>query len=315
MNRDFRFKIEYIGVQFLLACVYVLPQSVLRPFGALLGWAAFSVLRIRRSVAINNVRSSLGSAEHTARAIACRSYMNLGRSLVEFAAFRKFSAEDVRRLVAIEGTEYLEEALHAGRGAVLFTGHFGNWELLAARAVSEGFPFHALVGEQSNRKVDALINSLRQSQHVGVIFQKAGLRQVLRVLADNEFVAILADQDARKRGIFVDFLGRPASTFREPARLAIQCGCPIVTGFIIRQRRGMHLAKIQQPLWPKRNLTGEEAILDLTQSFTALLETFVRDHPDQYFWAHRRWKTRPPQEHADTVRGGAPAVSTEKERA
>jgi KDO2-lipid IV(A) lauroyltransferase len=294
MSRNFRFHMEYAGVRFLLGIVHILPLRVLRPFGAWLGWIAFAVLRIRRSVSVDNVRSALACDAGTARSIACRAYMNLGRSLVEFAAFRKLSYEQIHKLVAIEGSEYFEEVLRSGRGAVLFTGHFGNWELLAARAAGLGHPFHVLVGEQSNRRVDELINSLRRSQNIKIIYRKAGLRQALRALAGNELVAVLADQDARRRGIFVDFMGRPASTFREPARLAIKQGCPIITGFIVRRRGGRHVAKIQPPLRPDPELGEEEAIHDLTQRYTAVLESFVREYPDHYFWAHRRWKTKPP---------------------
>jgi KDO2-lipid IV(A) lauroyltransferase len=221
--------------------------------------------------------------------------MNLGRCLVEFAAFKKLSATTILESVDLDGFEYFEEVLRAGRGAVLFTGHFGNWELIAARTAAMGHPLHVLVGVQSNRKVDALMNSLRRAQNTKVIDQKAGLRHVLRVLAGNGLVAMLADQDARKGGIFVDFLGRPASTHREPARLALKHGCPILTGFMIRKGGGRHVAKILPPLWANKELDEEAAIHDLTQRYTSHLELFIRDYPDHYFWAHRRWKTKPPE--------------------
>jgi KDO2-lipid IV(A) lauroyltransferase len=295
MNRNLRFNIEYGAVRFLLGIVRAVPLRLLRPFGAGLGWAAFSLFRVRRSVSIGNVRAALACDERIARSIAARAYMNLGRSLMEFAAFPKLTNDRIRELVSVEGDQYFEEALASGRGAVLFTGHFGNWELLAARFAGIGYPFHVLVGRQSNHKVDDVINSLRRSRHIQVIYQQAGLRHVLRVLARNEFIAILADQDARRAGIFVEFLGRPASTFREPARLAIRNGCPIICGFIVRREGGRHVAKIQPPLWPKPELDKEAALHDLTQRYTALLEAFVRKHPDHYFWAHKRWKTQPPR--------------------
>jgi len=297
MNRNLRFRIEYGAVRFLLGFIRAVPLRLLRPFGALLGWMAFTVFRIRRSVAVDNVRRALGCDEGTAGSIARRAYMNLGRSMMEFAAFRKLNSRSISELVQVEGSEIFDEVLRVGRGAVLFTGHFGNWELLAARFAGKGYPFHVLVGEQSNHKVDRIINSLRRSQGVEVIYQKAGLRHVLRVLERNGFVAILADQDARRAGVFVSFLGRPASTFREPARLAIRRGCPIICGFIVRKGGGRHVAKIQRPLWPDPDLGEEAAIRDLTQRYTSVLESFVREYPDHYFWAHRRWKTKPPATH------------------
>ncbi len=295
MNRDLRFSIEYGAVKFLLGIVRLFPLRVSLPIGAFWGWTAFTLFRVRRAVSIENVRSALACDSGTARSIARRAYMNLGRSLVEFASIGKWTSQRIKNLVAIEGSEYFDEVLRSGRGAVLFTGHFGNWELLAARAAAIGHPFHVLVGQQSNRRVDEIINSLRRSQNVKIIYQQAGLRQVLRALESNEYVAILADQDARRSGIFVEFLGKPASTFREPARLAIRQGCPIICGFIVRKRGGRHVAKIQPPLWPNQELEDEAAIHDLTQRYTSMLESFVREYPDHYFWAHRRWKTKPPK--------------------
>ncbi|NIM19516.1 MAG: hypothetical protein GTO51_03945 [Candidatus Latescibacteria bacterium] len=293
MDKRIRHALENVGVRFLIGCASLLPQRLLYPYGAALGWLAFSVFRIRRSVSLDNIRRALEVDDQEALNIGRNAYMNLGRSVVEFAAFKRFSKESLFHMVSIEGAEYFDEALQAGRGAVLFTGHFGSWELLAARVAQSGYPFHVLVGEQSNKRVDELINNLRRFQNIQVISYKAGLRHALRVLSKNAFVAILADQDARRGGIFVDFLGQPASTFRGPARLAIQRSCPVISGFIVRQGDGRHAAVILKPIWPDNSLQDEEALRDLTQRYTAQLESFVRKYPDQYFWAHRRWKTQP----------------------
>jgi KDO2-lipid IV(A) lauroyltransferase len=113
-------------------------------------------------------------------------------------------------------------------------------------------------------------------------------------LSANCFVAYLADQDARDHGIFVDFLGRPASTVRGPAIFAIRNECPVVATFLIREGFGRHRAVVEEPIWPDRNLKGREAVEDLTQRFTDVLERYVREIPGHYFWMHRRWKTAPP---------------------
>ena len=293
MNKRIRLALECVSVRFVIACASLVPQGVLRPIGAALGWMAFSIFRIRRSVSLENIRMTLGGEESEIRSIARNAYMNLGRSFIEFAAFHGLSREKLIRKVCMSGANNFDRALEAGRGAVLFTGHFGNWELLAAWVAQSGYPFYVLVGEQTNKKVDEFINGLRRSQNVKVLPQNVGLRKALRVLSGNGFVAILADQDARRGGVFVDFLGMPASTFRGPARLAIQRKCPIVSGFIVRRPGGKHDATILEPLWPNEDLEEERALRDLTQRYTSQLETYVRKYPDHYFWAHRRWKTKP----------------------
>ncbi|UCH85084.1 MAG: lysophospholipid acyltransferase family protein, partial [Candidatus Latescibacterota bacterium] len=100
-------------------------------------------------------------------------------------------------------------------------------------------------------------------------------------------------QDARHHGIFVDFFGRPASTVRGPAVFAIRRDCPIVPCFLIREGCDRHRAVFERPLWPDERLSGREAVRELTQRFTMLLEDYVRKYPEQYFWTHRRWKTKP----------------------
>ena len=277
----------------LVGLASVFPLWFLRPVGAALGWAAFSILRIRRRVALDNIRRAIGGSEQEVRGIARRSYMNLGRSMMEFAAFHRLSAGQIQRLVTVEGEQHFDEVAAAGRGAMLVTGHFGNWELIAAWMGRSRFPFNVLAGRQSNPRVNRILNRLREKQGSRIIHYQAGLRGVLRALDQKELVAVLADQDARRRGVFVDFMGRPASTMREPARLAVQLGCPIISGFIIRCLGGRHRAEILPPLWPALDLPRDEAIVDLTQRFTAHLEAYVRKYPDQYFWAHRRWKTQP----------------------
>jgi hypothetical protein len=104
---------------------------------------------------------------------------------------------------------------------------------------------------------------------------------------------LFIDQDARRDGIFVDFLGRPTSTVRGPAIFSIRKRCPIVALFLLRRGVDRHLAVIEKPIWPNPRLKGREAIRDLTQRYTRILEKHVRESPGQYFWMHRRWKTRP----------------------
>jgi KDO2-lipid IV(A) lauroyltransferase len=212
---------------------------------------------------------------------------------MEYTTFAGLTRERVLGLVHVEGREHLDRALDAGRGAVLFAGHFGNWELFGACVAALGYPLHFLVGEQSNARVDEAMNELRRSQGIGIISRHVALKKIMRALKDNQLVALLADQNVRKNGVFVDFLGRPASTARGPAMFAIKQGAPIICGFI-RRVGGGHVATLEPPLYADPSLSGDDAIVDLTQRFSDRLAEWVRRYPEEYFWAHRRWKTRPP---------------------
>jgi KDO2-lipid IV(A) lauroyltransferase len=222
--------------------------------------------------------------------------MNLGRSMMEFVSMDRLHAGDIREMVRFESLGPLDDALSSGRGIVLFTGHFGNWELGAAAIGAYGYPVNLVVGRQSNPFVDAHINRLRAGKAAGIIDRGsgAGLRGAMRALARNEIVAFVADQDARHHGEFVDFLGRPASTHKGPAQFAVRRNSPVVAGFIRRTDGGKHCVELRAPMWPDRSLDEDAAIVDLMQRYTDALSDAVRAHPAEYFWAHRRWKTAPP---------------------
>ena len=265
------------------------PIGLARAAGATVGWLAFA-LGIRRRVSVDNIVGTLGVTPRAAAGIARRSYQNLGRSVMEFAAFRRWSADDIRRLVGLEGVDHLVRVRAAGKGAVCVAGHFGSWELLPAVLVAHGFPTHGVIGRQTNERVDDVMNELRRAQGVTLIPRGTALKKVLLALRANEFVILLADQDARKGGVVVDFLGRPASTVRGPALFAVRSGCPLVT-LSIHRDGGRHHAIAEPPIWPDRSLDEEAAVVDLTRRHAEALSRRIREHPDEYFWPHRRWKS------------------------
>jgi KDO2-lipid IV(A) lauroyltransferase len=272
------------------------PLKLSVKLGGLLGLFAFDVIRVRRKVAIDNLSLAFGDrfTDGERRAIGKRSYANFAKSMVEFASLKRLTGDRLRRVVRFEGFEHVENCLRRGKGAIVVTGHFGSWELLGAAAVAYGCPADFLVGEQSNRLVDELMNGLRRASGIGIIARGIAARGVFSSLRRNRVVAMLSDQDARGAGIFVDFMGRPASTFQGAAQFALRMDCPIICCFIVRQPDESHIAMFQPPIEVRPDAEMEGEIYRLTAEHTKALEHFVALHPDHYFWAHRRWKTRPP---------------------
>lgn len=300
LPKRFQYRAEWVLTVLLIGVCSTVPLGVLRRVGAMLGWLAWRVFRVRRRVVLDNIRRSFPAAHEAAvDAIAVESYRQYGMSLMEFAAFRRLSRERLLAMVEIEGMENFDVALAHGAGAVLFAGHFGNWELLGAVIARCGYPIHVTDTNHTNKLVHRVISDLRIRQGMKIISPSEPLSRITQILSENGFVAYLADQDARHHGIFVDFLGRPASTVRGPAVCSIRRGCPIVAGFLIRRGYDRHRAVFEAPIWPDENLGGREAIQELTQRFTRLLEKHVRDYPGQYFWMHRRWKTPPKNPRVD----------------
>ncbi|MFQ5510573.1 MAG: lysophospholipid acyltransferase family protein [Candidatus Krumholzibacteriia bacterium] len=293
-RKRIQYYLEYVLVRWLVWMSKYVPLKLLLRFGSGLGWVAFRVVRIRRRIVLENLRTSIEFADERRLAdIAVESYRNFGRLIMELAAFKRITAEKLFEMVTVKGLEHLDEALARGKGAIIFTGHFGNWELLGATVARCGYPLHVTDTDHSNKRVHRVISELRTAQGIRIISPPQPARYLLRLLRDNQFIAYLADQDARSAGIFVDFLGKPASTLRGPATFAVRHGCPVIPAFLVREGVDRHRAVFEAPMWPQPGLGRQEAVRELTQRFTTRLEEVVRRHPELYFWTHRRWKTKP----------------------
>jgi KDO2-lipid IV(A) lauroyltransferase len=261
--------------------------------GALLGSAA-GRLGVRRKVAEGNLAIAFPERDPAERdAILAEHYRELGRVACEYPRMPALAkAEDDSVVAAIRGREHLEAARAAGRGAILLTGHFGNFELMGAR-LARLHPVDFVVKPLGNPRMEVVVDDLRHRAGVGVIKLGAGVRQVFEALRANRWVAMVGDQDARRHGVFVPFFGRPTSTAVGPAAIAIRTGAPIIMGFVTRRPDGRHELDLMAPL-PSPSLATADPVRELTARHTAELEIWIRRHPAMWFWLHRRWKTPAP---------------------
>lgn len=285
--------LEYLPVVAFVKVVQVLPHRAAVWLGGLLGRIAFDAVGFRRRITVANIENhlSVGPSSPDPVGTGRQAYANFGRGLADFARIPLTDMTFIRDKMEFAGLEHLDAALRAGKGGVLVTGHFGSWELMGCALVRMGYPLTFVVGVQRNPLVQRLMNNLRGECGIDVIEPKSLLRTT-RVLRENRFIALLSDQDAGREGLFVDFLGEPASTPPGAARLAVLTGAPVITGFIVRVGPNRHRIVIEHPAQFDENLSREENIRRLTEAYTASIESYVRRYPDHYLWAHRRWKTR-----------------------
>lgn len=297
MASPLRKKLDFTLLMMLYGLARPLPLPWLRGFGRGLGGFVWHVVRFRRAVVLDNLRHAFGGErnEKEIRQLAAAFYRNLGVTLMEFLAFPRFSRQQIVDLVDIEGAEYLQEIEDLGRGGLLVSGHFGNWELFGASVASRGIPISFVVKPQSNEDVDRVQNEIRHRAGIGTIRSGAQIKQMIRALRSKQLVAMLADQDAGPDGIFEEFLGRQASVFKGPAYFAWKLNLPILHGYIFRRPNGTHVGRFKPLVHPDPEWTEEEALRKLTKIHVGLLEEAIREAPEQYFWLHRRWKTRPPE--------------------
>lgn len=289
-------RLEFLGLGFVFVLGRTVPRRAFVRLGSMLGRFVFDVLKIRREVAIANLQTAFPDrARGELVEIARRSYGQLGGSLLEFASLPGMDGEELRRCVRFENLEALERARAGGRGAMMVTAHFGSWELFGAAFVSRGHDTTFFVKRQKNPLVADLQDDIRRRAGIEIVTEgPAVAKGVLRALRQGHLVGILPDQDARRHGVWVEFLGRPASTFKGPAFFAYRANVPILPAYVRRTENGDHVGVMLEPIYPDVSREQEAEVFRLTQAYTDLMTTWIRRHPEHYFWVHRRFKSTPP---------------------
>ena len=261
-----------------------------------LGCFLYLALKKRRRIALENLQIAFGdemSADE--RAQICReSFRQIGKTAIEFLRFPQLTFENIWDEVTVEGKEHLIGALNQGKGAIVFLPHFGNWELLAlvygalipGRAKAIAFPL-------KNRHLNALVSQYRERLSLKLITRRQAVRETLRALKGGYAVGFFADQNAGREGVFVDFFGKPASAVRGPATLALKTGTPLLLSMDIRQSDDRHHVIITPAIDLEISGDLEQDVQANTAHILKILETYIRQYPDQWLWTHNRWKTQP----------------------
>ena len=283
------------GISLLVAR---LPLRGATRLGHALGWVYGSLVRYHRRDAIESLERCLpGTDRCKATAIADRMYAHLGMNMVETARLPHLSNETLRSQIVIEGEDIARRALARGRGAIILTAHVGNWEMMLAVTPLWGYALTVIAKELKGDALNDFWNTIRSRFGVNVLPPKNAFRPCLRALKEGGVVGFILDQNmTRKEGIFVDFFGQPASTSPGLALMAARSGAPVLPVFTLRLEDGRHLIRVMEPLEPPAD-HQPDTIREFTQRCTKIIEDVVREHPDQWIWCHRRWRTqtRPPR--------------------
>lgn len=302
-----RHRLEYTVVLAARGVERVLGARAAGALAAAAGRLAYRPLGIRRPIVEAHLRQAFPDRDEPwIRRTAAAAYAHLGREAMSLLRLSRLGPADVVRETRVDpGFDELRAAVEQGNGAVLITGHFGNWEVGGAAIAARGIPLDVVAQGQRNPLLNRLINRTRERLGMRVIDRGRATREALRSLRTGRVVAFVADQDARRAGIFVPFLGRPASTFRGPAVLALRSGAPVFIGTAVREPAGGYALRIERIPTPEGVADPEAQTRQLTAAHARALEAAVRAEPPQYFWHHRRWKTVPPP---SAERGEGPAV-------
>jgi KDO2-lipid IV(A) lauroyltransferase len=306
----FRHTLEYRAVAAAVALVRPLPMRVVLAAGALLGRAFHLFDRPHRRLAVANLQAAFPlRSPQECRAIAREMFEHFGRLLMVLLKFSTMTPPQMLARVEFEGEDRVRHAHAAGRGVLLFTGHFGYWEINALVHALVLQPIAVMARPLDNPLLHDLLESARTRTGNTVIYRRSALRKVLRALGRNQAVAVLIDQHIQTAdAVFVDFFNRPAATTSALAALALRTGAPVVPVFALPLPGGRFRMVYEHPVDPP-SADDPDAIRQFTQRCTDVLEMYVRRYPTLWLWMHRRWReVGPPPE---KVGGMFPVASAE----
>ena len=294
---------QYVGLRTVSMVLHCFPVNANLRVMKGLGSIVYAIDRKHRDRALNNLRRSFpdmsaGDRERMARRCVQQLFMLFIEVLF---TTRLVHLDTWAEYCELENfTDVLRLLLKPGQGLIMLTGHYGNWEILGYVLATLGFRTTSIARPLDNPYVNQWLLGVREKKGQKIIAKKGATGEVTEVLARGGAVGFIADQNAGSKGIFVDFFGRKASTYKSIGLLAMEFEVPVVIGYARRvDDRFQFRVGAQDIIYPEDWKNQDDPLRYITQRYSTAIEKFVMKDPGQYLWLHRRWKTRPKGEVAD----------------
>lgn len=272
-----------------------LPLKYLYFFGEVIGRVGFYLMRKRKRIAYNNLKLAFGTSKTK------REYLEITKTIfrdtvkngLEAAKIVYAGPNLIKELVSIEGREHLDNALEQGKGVVAISAHMGNFIIIGPRLIAEGYPFSLVLRNPKDNILANTLLDMREKLGIESIPdqpRKKCVAKSLMSLKKNSVLYLQLDQNASSQDLWVDFFGWLVPTFRGPVVFSMRTGAPLIPMFMIRDASNHHKLIIKPPFKLDTTEDKENDILQNTAKLTKLIESFIIQYPNQWWWFHRRWK-------------------------
>ena len=271
------------------------PRRLCLFTGRILGLIFYYLDKRHRLIALTNLTAAFGPERTSAelKRIARKSFIHFGEFLAEIIKFPRLKEEKKSRLFLVEGEENLIGALSKEKGALLFSAHYGNWEIAQYFLAKKG-KMSVVARPLDNKLLEAQLLKLRENLGTKVIYKHQATKQILQSLHEKRMIALLIDQNVLKsQAVFVDFFGKKAATTPSLAAFFLRTRAPLLPVFCYPTSSHMYQLKIFPPLKISLEEDYDQDILKITQICTMIIEDQIRKNPNYWLWFHNRWKTRP----------------------
>lgn len=284
-----------IGIHIFFTLLGLLPRPLARRLGNALGYIWYRLDWRHRQIALDNLTRAFGheKSAHEIRTLALRNFKQTGQILFEIGWSLRLDMEKDRRCFTVRGMDHLLRCRRLGKGVLVMTAHVGNWELLALVAAMNRIELNVLYRPLDYPPLNRFVEKTRGRFGIRLIPSSHSMRKILTALGNGGVVAMLMDQNVDwYEGVFADFFGHRACTNKGLALIARKTGAPVIPAFIHRTAGGFGVEI--GPEIPFVHTGDKTKDLDInTLRYNQAIEAFICRHPDQWFWVHQRWKTRP----------------------
>ncbi len=299
-RRPFIDWLVYAGIRLVSTAFQMFPINLNLRTARWMGATWYRLVRRHRERAFEHLRLAYGNelSQRDRERLALASMQQMTMMAIETMFTPRLINEWTwPRYIRLKNLAPAADVLLSRRGAILVTGHYGNWELLGFTLAALGFPLVAVMRPLDNAYLNDHLMEVRARRGLQLLYKKGAARSAGDVLASGGTLGFIADQNAGHKGLFVDFFGRPASTYKSIALLAIEYQVPIIVGYARRvSGRFEYEVGCTRVIRPEEWAGRDDEVRWITQEYTRAIEDFVREAPEQYLWIHRRWKSRPREE-------------------
>jgi Kdo2-lipid IVA lauroyltransferase/acyltransferase len=287
----------YRAISAIFSALGFIPRPTAIRLASVIGHIWFLVDRRHRIVTIENLTHVYAHeiSSREIRSLAIRIFQNLTMILFEIGWSLRVTKKDFYKFFRIVGFENLRSAYGKGKGVLALTAHIGNWELLMLSAGFLGVPMSAIYRPFDFKPLDRFFADLRKRYGAKLYPKSRAMRKILRSMRDRELVGFLMDQNTNvQSGVFVDFFGKPACTHKGMALIALGTEAPVISAFLVREDAGFRV-EFGPEIPLIRTGDKDKDIIENTKQYNRVIESIILRYPEQWFWVHRRWKTKPKQ--------------------
>jgi KDO2-lipid IV(A) lauroyltransferase len=282
---------------FILALpIAVLPFKLSIKCGEILGVIVFYIWSSRQKIAVENLQKAVDLEavliSHSAEDTIKQTFKNYGRSMAEVIKIYFGLGRKLIESVEIQGIEHFTQAKAQGKGILCITGHCGNWELMGLTSSFKAENISVVARPINNFYLNRFVEKVRLKYGNKLIYKKGALKEIMAKLRDNKCVGVLMDQSVlADEGYVIDFLGRGAWTTKMPALIARKTEAAVIPVFIHRTDKG-HCIKVHPAIKLSGSADKEQAVIEDTKKFSGFIEQYIKEHPTEWLWIHRRWKRK-----------------------